>query len=414
MSAQELVNDYFARHHEQVRQEIVELTSRMVRERTVNVVPEKLADFPYLKQRGEEYRVAAIVTEALGRWGIPYEVYERESGRTNVVGSVGSSKAKCRLLVACHMDVVPPGDGWETDPFTPVERDGFLYGRGVLDNKGPLAASLLAARVLKQVVGDDALGGQFLVAALADEEASAPEGDFGIGYLLEEKLIHPTCAIIPDIGENMRSIDVAEKGRLVLRVVARGVQAHGSTPERGVNAVYKMARFVTLVEKLELPHQVHPVLGSPTVNLGEMHGGAAPNIVPGESIAYIDVRVVPGQTVEGVRQAFAALAKQIADDFVVEVQSASEPHAIDPNNALVAAIQRSVEKLLGWRPQPIGMGGGTFAKTLNLAGIPAVGFGPGDDTAFHVANERVDIEQLVHFVHVLSLVAIDLGGQGSA
>ncbi|MBC7186667.1 MAG: M20 family metallopeptidase [Calditrichaeota bacterium] len=414
MEARTAVNDYFARHREQVRREIVELTSRMVRERTVNVVPEKLVDFSYLKQRGEEYRVAAIVTEVLRRWGISYEVYERESGRSNVVGSVGSSKARCRLLVACHMDVVPPGDGWETDPFTPVEKDGFLYGRGVLDNKGPLAASLLAARVLKEVVGDDDLGGQFLVAALADEEASAPEGDFGIGYLLEEKLIHPTCAIIPDIGENMRSIDVAEKGRLVLRVRARGVQAHGSTPERGVNAVYKMARFVTLVEKLELPHQVHPVLGSPTVNLGEIHGGAAPNIVPGECTAYIDVRMVPGQTVEGVRQGFVALAKQVADDFVVEVQSASEPHAIDPNNELVAAIQRNVDQLLGWRPQPIGMGGGTFAKTLNLAGIPAVGFGPGDDTAFHVANERVEIEQLVDFAQVVSLVALDLAGQGSA
>lgn len=414
MDAKTAVNDYFARHREQVRREIVELTSRMVRERTVNVVPEKLADFPYLKQRGEEYRVAGIVTEVLRSWGIAYEVYERERGRSNVVGSVGSSKARCRLLVACHMDVVPPGDGWETDPFTPVERDGFLYGRGVLDNKGPLAASLLAARVLKEVVGDDLLGGQFLVAALADEEASAPEGDFGIGWLLEEKLIHPTCAIIPDIGENMRSIDVAEKGRLVLRVKARGVQAHGSTPERGVNAVYKMARFVTLVEELELPHQVHPVLGSPTVNLGEIHGGAAPNIVPGECTAYIDVRMVPGQTVEGVRQIFAALAKQVAHDFVVEVQSASEPHAIDPKIELVAAIHRNVEQLLGWRPQPIGMGGGTFAKTLNLAGIPAVGFGPGDDTAFHVANERVEIKQLVDFAQVVSLVALDLAGQGSA
>lgn len=408
------VSDYFRRHHQEVREEIVALTCRMVRERTVNVVPEKLADFPYLKQRGEEYRVAAIVCEALERWGIPFRVFEREKGRSNVVGKVGSGRGGCKLLVACHMDVVPPGDGWDTDPFTPVEKDGILYGRGVLDNKGPLAASLVAARVLKQVVGDDGIAGELIIAALADEEASSPEGDFGVGYLLEEGLIRPTCAIIPDIGENMRSIDVAEKGRVVLRIVAVGVQAHASTPERGVNAIYKMARFLTKLEQLQLPHQVHPVLGGPTLNLGEVHGGAAPNIVPGECTAYVDVRIVPGQTAESVRQTIAALAEQVAQDFVVEVQSASPPHAIDPQNELVVAIQRNVEQLLGWRPLPIGMGGGTFAKTLNLAGIPAVGFGPGNDAAFHVANERVEIQQLVDFAHVVSLVALDVASEGSA
>ncbi|MDZ7414333.1 MAG: ArgE/DapE family deacylase [candidate division KSB1 bacterium] len=410
MKAKEKVGAYFQSNAEQVRQDIVALTSRMVRERTVNVVPEKLSDFPYLKQRGEEFRVARIVMETLDRWGVPYAVYERETGRTNVVASLGRGEGPCRLLVACHMDVVPPGEGWETDPFDPVEKEGFLYGRGVLDNKGPLAASLVAARALKETIGSDGLPGQLLVAALADEEASGPEGDFGIGYLLEEKLIAPTCAIIPDIGENMRSIDIAEKGRVVLRVVARGVQAHGSTPERGVNAIYKMARFVTMLEGMQLPHEVHPLLGGPTVNLGEVHGGVAANVVPGECVAYLDVRIVPGQTVEQVRQAIAALARRVADDFVVEVQSASEPHAVSPENPLVVTIQQNVQELLGWRPQPIGMGGGTFAKTLNLAGIPAVGFGPGDDTAFHVANERVEIQQLVDFAHVISLVAFDLVG----
>ncbi len=411
MTAKARVKAYFQRHGQQLRQEVVALTSRMVRERTVNVVPEKLADFPYLSQRGEEWRVAAIVTQVLEQLGVSYAVHERVRGRSNVVARMGQGKGPCKLLVACHMDVVPPGDGWDTDPFEPVEKEGFLYGRGVLDNKGPLAAALVAVRALKETLDEEELAGQLLVAALADEEASGPEGDCGIGYLLEEKLIAPTCAIIPDIGENMRSIDIAEKGREVLRVVARGLQAHGSTPERGVNAIYRMAHFVTLLERLQLPHEVHPLLGSPTVNLGEIHGGVAANVVPGECVAYVDVRMVPGQTVEQVRQAVAALARQVAEDFLVEVQSASEPHAIDPENELVTAIQDNVQDLWGWRPQAIGISGGTFAKTLNLAGIPAVGFGPGDEFAFHAANERVEIQQLVDFAQVISLVALDLAGR---
>jgi acetylornithine deacetylase/succinyl-diaminopimelate desuccinylase-like protein len=81
---------------------------------------------------------------------------------------------------------------------------------------------------------------------------------------------------------------------------------------------------------------------------------------------------------------------------------------MDPANELVAAIQDNTMNLLGFRPEPFGMGGGTFAKTLNLAGISAVGWGPGSEDAFHVANEWVEVRQLVDFCQLTCLIAVDM------
>jgi len=86
----------------------------------------------------------------------------------------------------------------------------------------------------------------------------------------------------------------------------------------------------------------------------------------------------------------------------------SLPHQVPADNTLVKLIQKNSKEILGKTPEPFGMGGGTFAKSFNLAGITAVGFGPGDDNAFHVANKSVEINQLVDFSHLIGAIGIDL------
>jgi len=412
MNQKETIRAYFREHRDRIRQTIVDLTTEMCREKTVNVVSEKLSEHPYLKFRGEEYRVAAIVKRELEKMGIPYDEHARMEGRPNIIARMGKNESGKRLMMPGHMDIVPAGEGWDSDPFEVIEKDGFLYGRGTLDNKGPLASILAAAMVLKETGIGDELAGEFQVAALSDEEAEDPDGvDYGIGFLVEEQKINPTFAIIPDIGENMKAIDIAEKGRTVFKVTAFGKQAHGSTPERGVNAVYMMAKLVTAIEQLTLDYEVHPVLGHPTLNLGEIHGGAAPNIVPGTCSIYLDIRTVPGMTKEGITAQLEGCAANIPDGkFTFECMSWNEPHGIDPDNELVATIQENAKEVIGLVPEPFGMGGGTYAKTMNLAGILAVGWGPGDDEAFHVANEYVEIQQLLDFAEMTCLCAIDLLG----
>jgi succinyl-diaminopimelate desuccinylase len=406
---------HFEANRDALRTYIVDLTKEMVAQKTVNVVPDKMAEHPYLKIRGEEWRVADIVRRELDAMSIRHETHGRIEGRPNLIGRVGANTSGKRLLVAAHMDVVPGGDPakWTKmeDPFIPVEADGMLYGRGVLDNKGPLASALAGARLIKEALGEEGLAGEYQIAALADEEATGPDGvDYGVDYLLENELLDATFAIIPDIGEHMKAIDIAEKGGGVMRVTANGVPAHGSTPERGVNAIYKMGRLLERLADFPFEYEEHPVLGHPSINVGEIFGGAAPNVVPGSCTISVDFRLVPGQTMEMLRDQIADIAAEIADDFDVRIADSRVAHAIDPDNPLVKAVQANSKDVLGFEPPCFGMGGVTFAKWLNLHGIQAIGWGPGDDNAFHVDDEYVPIEELVDFALLIALTAVDLVG----
>jgi len=411
----ENVKRFFTENRAEVARLIVEITTRLVACRTVNAGRDRLSEFDYLEVPGQELRAARVVAEYLEQWNIPLEIHEGAPQRANIIGSLPGGRPV--LMVGCHLDVVPPGDlsQWDTEPFEVVEKEGQLYGRGVLDNLGPMAACMATAWLLKE--SGTQLTGTFQVAGIASEEFREPgEEDPGIEYLLNNRLIDPDMAVIPDIGEQMQNIDIAEKGRMVVRVVTTGKQAHGSTPERGINAANMMARILTAVEEMELPHEPHPVLGGPSMNLGILRGGEAANIVPGNCMAEIDFRFVPGQTAEGIRErvahcAQAAIARYAGGEEVgveVTVDSASEPHAIEASHALVGAIQNSVQAAAGFRPEPFGIGGGTFAKSFNLGGIPAVGFGPGEDEQFHVVNEHISKEELVQFSLVCALLACDL------
>jgi succinyl-diaminopimelate desuccinylase len=410
MDLKQTVKEYFASNKEDISNQIVSLITEMVREKTINVVSEKLPEFPYLKFRGEEYKVAKTVKREFEKAGICYDEFARMEGRQNIIGKLGKNVSGKSLLIPAHMDIVPPGEGWDTDPFEVVEKNGMLYGRGTLDNKGPLASIVVIAKILKKLGLDENFRGELLLAALSDEEAEDPDRiDYGIGYLMEENLIKPKYAIIPDIGENMKRIDIAEKGRAVFKITAFGKQAHGSTPELGINAVYMMAKLVNEIEKLKLECKVHPLLGYPTLNLGEIHGGAAPNIVPGNCKIYLDIRTVPGMTKEDVIGQLQKCVDRVEDgNFKIELMSWNEPHSVNPDNELVKVIQKNAGDILGFSPEPFGMGGGTYAKTLVLNGVLAVGWGPGDAKAFHVANEYVEIQQLVDFSLLTCLISLDI------
>ena len=406
------VLDYFNAHKDEVERLVVDITDRLVRQKTVNAGKDRLSEFPYLEAPGQERLAADVVAEYFDQWGIPYDIYEGAPTRANIVGNLGSGSPT--LMMGCHLDIVPPGEGWATEPFEATRKGDLLYGRGVLDNKGPMASSMVAAWLLKNAGAT--LGGTFQIAGLASEEFREPgEEDPGIEYLLNNKLIAPDMAVIPDIGEDMKRIDIAEKGRAEFMITTTGRQAHGSTPDRGVNAVNMMARVLTAVEQLEMPHEVHPVLGSPSKNLGVLRGGEAANIVPGRCEAVLDVRFVPGQTVEQIQQLLLeagqnAIAGYEGEGVGVEVTTGpyTVPHAMAADLPLVKAVQASVEQVLGFVPEPCGIGGGTFAKAFNVGGIPAVGFGPGADDQFHVVDEHIEVDQLVQFALVAALMACDL------
>ncbi len=412
MSTKDTIKTYFAEHSKEIQSSITKLVFEMVKEKTVNVLNEKLVEHPYLKVRGDEYLVGEIVKRELDGTGIPYDEYALIKERPNIIGKLGSSVNGKSLFMAAHMDVVPAGDGWSTDPFEVVEKDGKLYGRGTSDNKGQLASILVAAQIMKKLGLDKELKGELQIAALSDEEETGEDGvEYGIDYLLENNYVNPTYSVIPDIGGYMKGIDVAEKGRSQIKIISTGRQAHGSTPEKGVNAIIMMSDLISLIKNIQFEYKEHPILGHPSINIGVIQGGAAANIVPGSCNISIDIRTVPGMTSNGLIKQLQEYCDKVKDGkFKIELVGSSEPHGIDPNNELVKAIQKNGEEVLGFKPEPMGLGGGTFAKGLCLSGSLAVGWGIGNEDTFHVADEYIEIQQLMDFALLTCLLAIDLLG----
>lgn len=384
------------------RTELMGILCDLIRAKTVN-------------PPGDEYLGAQVVGRYLKRWGLEYELFEKEPKRTNLVARLGTTGPA--ILVACHLDVVPAGEGWRTNPFNPVLNGNRVCGRGACDNKGPLAAMLLLASLLKQ--HESALKCQLILAAVADEERGSA---YGMEYLLGEGILQADYAIIPDVGGSLRTIDVAEKGILFVRVISHGVQAHGSTPELGVNAVWNMVDLLNDLRDLDLTAEPHPLFTPTTINLGTIQGGSAPNMVPASCEVQFDVRYLPTQSQEEILAKIRdrVEARQSRDDkakFDVETVTHLPPSAVNEDNPLVRTVRRCAQTVIGECPEPIGLSGATVTKQLLEKGIVAIGFAPGEADQPHVANESVDLVELLDFAKIvgtLCLEGLDARGEGEA
>ena len=368
------------------RKEVVDWLSQLVAARTEN-------------PPGNESLACDVIERIVAPWGLACERHASKPGRDNLLLRFGEGHP--RLAVAIHTDVVPAGDGWGHDPFTAQEKGGRLYGRGTSDDKGPLASMLLVVRELKRREAD--LRGQLILAAVADEEAGSAHG---VEFLLSEGHLDADVAIIPDAANHMTEIIVAEKGVLCVELTSLGTQAHGSRPEKGFSAIWPVLRLLQLLKEMPRSLVTHDLLSPPTMNVGVIQGGAASNIVPGKCTATVDFRRLPGESaeniVEGIRQAIAHVrSEEPRARLSVEVVNDLPPTEVDRDSPLVKTIQKSAAEVLGRAPTVAGISGATVAKQFLAAGIPAVGFAPGDPDAAHIANEYIDIDELVAFAGVM-------------
>ena len=393
---------------------IVDLALRVARERTVNY---RVEDFPGggpdgMTSPGQESKVTTILREECRRLDVPCVTYAKVPGRDSLLATVGRQEPGYRhLLVLLHTDTVPSGapSDWRFPPFEPFERDGRLYGRGVLDDKGPLAASFAALRIVQE--RGVSIPGAFTFGAVADEEVGI---GVGLPFLIETGRIACTDAVIPDIAGNMKQINVAEKGRVLLRVRTRGRQAHAMEPAKGINALQALARVLLGLETIRLSHRTHPILGGPTINTGLARGGIAPNAVPADGEATLDIRYVPGQTAEGIRSEVQAMAEGALGGpgglpgatAQVDILQDARPCEVSPEAPIVKRLLRHAPGA-----EVIGSGGGTFAKDLVLMGVDAVGWSAGDEATYHEPNEEIEVEQLVLFAGRLAALAIEIASE---
>lgn len=346
---------------------------------------------------GSERSLAEWFGSHLSRHGFAIEYVSNGDERASLVARLRGRDERPGLILSGHLDVVPEGGrAWTHPPFAAVHESGFLYGRGAVDMKGPIAAVVEAAIVFAE--SGTLPAGDLIVALTAGEEVDMS----GARGIVESGLIDGADAIVIAEPTNL-GIAIAEKGCYRLEIECAGRAAHASTPGLGANAVLAMAEFIMSLDALDDGAR-HPLLGGLTCSPNVIAGGAAANVVADACRAEIDVRTLPGQSADDV----VARARRIGDGVAARRgvtltigNLGFPPVETDPGASIVADTARAVEEIVGARPMPTGALYATDAAVLAPAlGLPFVIIGPGDPALAHQVDERVAIADLARAARI--------------
>jgi acetylornithine deacetylase/succinyl-diaminopimelate desuccinylase family protein len=300
------------------------------------------------------------------------------------------------------MDVVPAGEGWKTDPFNPVIKNGKIFGRGSLDNKGMFATSYAAIKVFLKK--HSKFKGTIFLLAVADEEVGS---ELGMKWLLDEGF-KVDFAIIPDSGLLNKAI-IGEKGLLWLKIISFGKQAHGSTPNLGINAIEKLAKLILRLQRIDFGKSFNPAFTPTTLNIGQIEGGYAPNIVPARATVRIDIRYPLGIKKEDILRKFNKEIKKLKKEdsksnFKLEIQEVRIPHLVSENSPLCKKLLQAAKELK--IPMELTtVGGITVGKEMFFSGTSSIicHYATKKDLA-HMANEYVEVKSLVKSAELYALV----------
>ncbi|MEI8064132.1 MAG: M20 family metallopeptidase [Verrucomicrobiota bacterium] len=321
-----------------------------------------------------EAGMVELLSELLRGWGGQVQIIETAPERPNILACFPGKNQKRSLLLDAHTDVVAV-DGMIIPPFTPIIRDGKLYGRGASDTKGPMAAMLMGLRRVLDEDGQPPITVWF--AGTCNEELGAT----GAAALMASGF-RADIAVVAE--PTSFQIVYTHKGALRAVLETAGVAAHSSMPHLGVNAIYKMLPVVARLEKTTFIN-THPKLGAPTLSIGTITGGSQVNIVPASCRIEVDRRLLPGETHKEIVSQL--VGNDDATCTVTEFYPPFEESLDSPVICLVADVSR---RLLG-RAEFIAPPYATNAGAYKAAGIPSVIFGPGHLAQAHTKDEYIEL-----------------------
>jgi succinyl-diaminopimelate desuccinylase len=358
---------------------------------------------------GNTTAVIDVVSRKLAAAGIPSRETTLSAEKPSLIAEFPGSQDGPTLLYHAHADTVGAGDleDWAYDPFGGEVADGFIYGRGAGDDKGSLAAQVMALVCLARA--GVTLNGRLQIAAVADEES---------GGLAGTKWLHDSGQLQPDfllVGEQTNNnVAIAERVACGIDLIIYGKSAHGATPWEGENAILKTAQALSWLETRLFPQlqkRKHPFLPSPTLSIGKISGGTQWNIVPDQCTVAMDRRLLPGETRESAMAEIAALLDEYAaytTPLRYELTSEGEVAAnIDTpvTTPFVRAAAAALQSVCGERRDLDGYVQTSDGRWFAADNIPIIIFGPGDPALAHAVNERISIEQLIEATRFLVLFA---------
>lgn len=353
---------------------------------------------------GGEGAVVQKISEYMTRLGFD-EV--RIDGLGNVIGRIGYGPRV--IAMDAHIDTVDVGnpENWEIDPFSAPVKDGVVYGRGACDMKGAMASLLFGGKLIKELGLAKDLS-VYITGTVMEEDCDG----LCWQYILREKVIEPQpeCVVIAE--PTNLNIYRGHRGRMEIEVQTPGVSAHGSAPERGDNAVYKMAPVIEEIEQLNERLRHDDFLGKGTVTISEIRS-TSPSLcaVADSCTIHLDRRLTAGETIETAVSEVESLPSAKKGGARVKVLEYAEPAytgLIYPTRKYYPTwvlaedhpvLGKATSAFLGvFGREPL-VDKWTFSTngiaTMGMFGIPTVGFGPGNEAYAHSPKEQIPVDHLV-------------------
>lgn len=357
-------------------QDVISLLQQLVRIPSVN--PDNA---PGTDQSGEE-TLAVFLSGWLESIGADVVLEEIKPGRPNLIARFAPMDGRPRILLGPHLDTVGVG-GMCIDPFGGEIRDGRLWGRGASDTKGPMAAMLWALHENRDILTDLPVAVDFV--AFMGEES----GQWGSKHFAKHHGANYQFALVGE-PTSMETVHVT-KGSLWSTLRSTGRAAHSSMPEKGENAILKLARSLDRLDVhlgAALAEYVHPVLGRSTVNIGVIRGGSRPNIVPDRAEAVLDIRITPSLSSAG---GALKLLKETIEFHELPVEII-QPHENPPMET--SADDPMIQRLLSHGSKLAGAPWFSDAAHLSAGGVPSICIGPGSIDQAHTADEFIATSDL--------------------
>jgi len=323
----------------------------------------------------------------------------------SVVGRIGDGPV--RIVFDSHIDTVDVGDrsSWNTEPFKAVIKGDVLYGRGASDNKAATASMVHGAALARALGADLSKVTLYVVGTVQEEDCDG----LALEYLLTRVLPRPDLVVLGE-ATNLQ-VYRGHRGRAEFAVRTRGRAAHASAPERGVNAVYRMAPIIEQIEALNERLAADSFLGKGTVVVSKVDVQTPSiNAVPDGCTIYLDRRLTIGETVESARAELEALPAAQAGEAEVEllrydgtaytglalsVDKYFPTWVIPEDDPAVRAGVEAGERALGHRPE---VGRWVFSTngvaSAGRLGIPTIGFGPANEIYAHSPDDQCALSDL--------------------
>lgn len=320
----------------------------------------------------------------------------------NIIGRMGNGEKS--ILFDSHVDTVEVNDEkeWEFPPFSGEVVNGQLHGRGSVDMKSSIAASIYAGVIAKKLALIS--GKSVFVSCTVFEEDCDGEN---LKHLFRELVFKPDYVVICEPSRN--KISLGHKGKIQVSIKTHGASAHSSAPEKGLNAIYEMAEIIQRVERrnLKLMKKEKPRGSLVLSNISSV--SASLNAVPSECEIYLDRRIIPGETEADIRQEMdqliqgknatwkiGSLHRKSWTGMDIHYEPFHLAWRLDPDHELTIACRAAYTETFGSEPDEYDFWDfSTNAVTPVSMGIPTIGFGPGDYKLAHMRNENCEVEQII-------------------